>query len=247
MNNIDYLVSVIKRNIPNEILTMVFIDFIKINTLRTNLDYYIKQKVIYDWVVKDCNLVGGIETVIDITTTRRENVDGGILIYVGFGPTAGKNIMSVLSIGYGYTSYFGNQPGIVSALTEPLQVSDSRIELVGDNIIFVEGYVGINITNLRCVLENDKDFNNISPRSLPKLSELTLLAAKAYIFNAARIKLGNATIINGIDMPQIIEIVSSYSDSYEQYHEMLINQWTKINMLNDKVSRNRLIKMIIPS
>jgi len=246
MNNSHYLLTSIKREIPIEILNLVFMDFNRANTLPRSLDYEIKKNILHEWVLADCNLVGGIQAIVDITGIRREETKGGLLIYVGFGPTSGKLITSVLSIGYGYSSYFALAPGISSALTEPTQTSDTRIELVGENLVYVEGFVGINITNLRCVLENDKDFNNISPRSLVKLAHMAVLATKAYIYNKARVKFGTATIINGIDMPQIIDTVNSYSDSMEMYRDMLVNVWTKINIMNDRISRNRLVRLVMP-
>jgi hypothetical protein len=217
------------------------------NTLRPNLEHLIKSRVIDDWVLVDCNLVAGIESIVDITSCPIDYVNMGMIINVGYQATAGKEITSVLSVGYGYNAMAGGQPGIASALTEPLQTSDARVQLVGPNIIYVEGYIGVWLTNLRCVLANDADFNNVPARAMTSLSDLCTLAAKAFIYKECTVKLSNGVVIRGVDMGKLQGIVDGYADSNTMYREYLTTKWYKVNMLNDRVSMNRHIRRIIPS
>jgi len=247
MNNIEYILSVIKRKIPLPILNMAFLPTDTFGRLRPSLSHCIQNTIVNNWVLADANMVAGIETIIDITNCQITTVNMGMIIHVGLGPTAGKVITSVLSVGYGYNALAGGQPGIASALTEPLQTSDARVQLVGTNIVYVEGYTGVTLTNMRCVLENDEEFNNLSPRAMPFISELCTLAAKAYIYNELSIKLANAVIVNGIDTGKYAEIVNSYSDADQMYTEQRDTKLAKITLLSDPVTRNRIIRMTCPS
>lgn len=247
MNNIDYLITCILREIPREILNMTFVPPNYLGTITPNLHHLIKSTIITDWVLKDCNVVAGIETIIDITNVPIDYVNMGMVLHVGLGPTGGKRMTSVLSVGYGYNAMAGGQPGIASALTEPLQTSDARCQLIGENIVYVDGYTGVWLTNLRCVLENDAEFNNIPQRALTILSDMCTLAAKAYIYNTMTVRLSTGEIVRGIAMSRIMDLVNGYSDANQMYRELLTTKWAKINYMSDKVSMNRHIRRSVPS
>lgn len=246
--NISYILSVIKRNIPKEILMRAFVPPTLINILNPSLDAAISDIIISRWVLSDTNMVSGVESIVNIQGCRIEYVDNGLIIYVGLGPTGGKVITSVLSIGYGYNALAGGSPGIVSALTSPLQTSDARFQLIGNNnTLYVEGFVAVTLTEIRCILENDKEFNNLSPRAMPFLANMCTLATKAYIYNTLTIELADGVVRNGIDYGRYKEIVDSYADANDQYVELRDTKWAKINTLSDPISRIRHIKMVVPS
>lgn len=247
MNKIQYLIDCVKREIPLGVLRMGFQQPTYLNSLNISLDASIKDKVINNWVLKDCDVVSGIEAIIDITGIPIEYVEMGQVIRIGFGPTGGREITSILSVGYGYNAITGGMPGIVSALTEPFQMSDVRCQLIGQNIAYIEGYVGVKLTNIRCVLNNDKDFNNIQPRSLPVLKDLCVLATKAFLYNELILNLHNAVNVNGIDMSAILDVVSGYADSVTMYNELMTTKWKKVSILNDAITRNRYVRLQVPS
>lgn len=247
MNKIQYLIDCVKREIPMGVLRLGFQQPTYLNSLNISLDAAIKDKIINNWILRDCDVVSGVEAVVELTGVPIDYVEMGQVIRVGYGPTAGREITSVLSVGYGYNAITGGMPGIVSALTEPFQMSDVRCQLIGQNVVFIEGYVGVKLTNLRCVLNNDRDFNNIQPRSLPVLKDLSLLATKAFLYNELILNLHNAVNVNGIDMSAILDIVSGYADSATMYNEMLTTKWKKVAVLNDRISLNRHIRMQVPS
>jgi hypothetical protein len=251
MNNVQYLLSCIQRQIPKEILSLCFIvipglDRLAQNKLAPSLEYVIQTEIINKWVLTDCNVVAGVEAIIDITRVKSEHLVSGIVLHVGLEPTDGRLITAVLSIGYGFNGLQAGAPGIVSSYTEPVITSDARIQLIGQNIVYVEGYIGVQLTTLRCILENDNNFNNIGPRALPILSDLCVLATKAHIYNTLSVKLSNAVNVNGIDMGKIADIVNEYSDSITTYKELLNTKWFKVNFMNDRVSYNRHIRRITP-
>ena len=253
MNNIEYLIDRLKMAVQPEILRMAFTPahqyqngFIA-NTITVGIDSVIRARLIDNILRPDLNIVSGQVAIIDLSSVPVEYVTMGMVYKIGLGPTGGKRIMSVLSVGYGYNALSGGGPSIASALSEPLQTSDARIELIGENVIYVEGYIGVQLAYFRCMLENDKDLNNINKDGLLALSELFNLLAKAYIWRELSIKLRNAVVVEGIDMGKIEGIIDDYKDCYAQYTEMLNKKWRKMSILNDKVAKSRLIRLLIPS
>lgn len=245
-NAINYLINRIKREIPISILNLAFVKTIPINTVQLSLDYLIHDNVINKVLMDDLNLIGGIESIIDISNCHITPITMGQIIDVGLGPTGGKEISSVLSVGYGYNAMAGGMPGIVSALTEPYQTCDARCQLISKNIIYVEGYVGVSMTNARVVYAHDSELTDIAQRSLIPLGALTVLAAKMIIHTKLILDLHNAQVIAGVDMGAIMDIVGGYSDSATMYLESL-EKWQKINFLGDRVTQNRLIRMCMPT
>jgi len=246
-SSMQYLIGNIISYIPKEILELAFQPQLTLNQLNNSLEWKIQEEVIRNRVLKDCDMVAGIETTIDITSCRADWVNMGMVYHIGLGPTAGRTITSVLSVGYSYNAMAGGQPGIASALTEPLQTSDARIQLVGHNVVYVEGYIGVRLTNMKVVLQNDENFNNVNTRNLRLLADMCLNACKAIIFNKFNVSLGSAIVLRGVDMPKIQSIVDGYSDAEEKYKELLDTKWYKANMFGDRVTLNRMIRRMVPS
>ena len=248
MNNVDYLVNKIKQVIPMEILKLTFSneDYYGLNIIPIPIENQIKDKIIYDIVGKDISMVGGIEQLIDISNIGPRYVTMGMIYDIGMGPTGGKRITSVLSVSYGWNALSSGAASIASAVSAPLQTSDARVELIGLNVAFVMGYSAIQITNLRCILEYSKGFDEINPRSMVVLSDLAILATKAYIYTNLSIKIRNAVVTMGKDMSKIESYIDDLKDSFDMYTELLTKRWQKVSILNDAVTKNRIIRMTIP-
>lgn len=245
MNPISYLVKKIMQVIPISILNMSFVPRSSFGIITPSLEYIIGDEVIGKIVLVDMNIVSGIEALIDINGCEQTVVNTGRIIDIGLGPTAGKQISSVLSVGYGYNALAGGMPGIVSALTEPYMTCDARVQLISKNVIYVEGVVGVMLTNARVIYDFDDKLNDVATRALKPLSDICVLAAKMTIYNNLILNLHNAQVVNGIAMDAVLDIVSSYSDAAQMYNES-IEKWIKIAQLSDRVSHSRLIRMQVP-
>lgn len=247
MNNINYLLSRILRGIPKQLLNRAFPNpvAISVNKITIPLEERIRLAVIDNCLLLDCNIIGGTETVVDVSSIPAEQTDAGVIIRIGFGPTAGKLITSVLGISYGFAITQTLTATIASTLAAPPLVSDSRVQVMGQNVIFIEGYLPSRITHVRCIVENSAGFSNIQQRALLVLGDLAVLAAKMIIYNNLIIELGTGVITSGVDTPKMTELVESYADSATMYFEMIGSTWKKVNIMQDKVSHNRLIRSVV--
>jgi hypothetical protein len=246
MNNVQYLLDKIKERVPIEILNLCFLPKPMYNVLPITIEDSIRKKIIIEKVLRDCNLFGGVETYVDISLCRTEMVDTGNLVYVGFEPTGGRKIVSALSVGFAGIMTGSVAPTIASAVANPYVMTDVRIEIVGDNIIYLDGYIGARYSVLKCILNRDDDFASIPQRAIPTLGDMAVYAAKSHIYITLKIKLSSAEIVQGVDIGVIKEMVDEYADAYDMYQELLV-KWRRISIMADKPTKMRLIRALVPS
>lgn len=249
MNNIDYLLFCIQREIPQELLLYSFCPPQVYGQLNYSLPHMLRSEVIEGWLLRDLNVMGGREVTVDISAGSYRMLENGFIVEIPQAALGGRNITSVLSIAYGQSSYVFNMPGseMVDALSPMDRATEARVQLVGPNTIFVESNTIAPRTFLRCVLDNDIDFGNITARALPVLGDMAVLAAKALIWNKGIIRNNVSVSFAGAEIGKYGELVEGYVDAIELYKEKRDTKWRKVQFLQDPVSKNRYIRMLIPS
>lgn len=95
----------------------------------------------------------------------------------------------------------------------PILLDGSRVKLTPMEFGMLQSYSMV----LKCRLEYDPDFTNLTPDAVIQLSKLGVTAAKAYVYNKLIIKLDQGAIMSGQEIGKIREIVESYSDQQERY------------------------------
>ena len=102
MSPIQKAVQDITFKIPQEILRQVFIDkrFSTVN-YPVSIESQIIAKVVRPRVLVDCNLVGGMQVELSLSSAKKTYDDGSHQIYViPKTATMGRSIISVMSIGF---------------------------------------------------------------------------------------------------------------------------------------------------
>lgn len=261
MNPVGYSLKQVRQKIPKEVLNKIFLSNVEHRFRQpTSVDVEIRQKVIEDRVMVDCNLVGGTETWIDLTSLPRENIDPYSWVYrIPKHMTNNRSITRALSIGYGTGVPIGmgyNQPaksnalmdaaaGLINSNSPIAQISTAEVQLVGENTILVSNAMTLPMTAyLRCWLENDSAFNHIQPTSYMDFATLVVLATKAYIWVNAQIPMDKGFIFAGNELGRFTSIVDSYSDANEMYETHFNETWRKVAHFNDPVAHKRHLTMI---
>ena len=258
----------LKYTIPMEILREAFKDDLQNwRQAPVSLDERILTKVIRPRVLVDANLVGGITTIVPLDGLTPTYVDMYTLIYnIPADRISYRDIIAVLAVGYlPYgLAYNGLDNGIGSTnpssmndvssgarrvgdamSTIPL-VSNALVELIGYNTILIRDQQRVTATyQLRCILGNDENLNNINPRSYHNFCKLCELAVKAYIYNTLLIKIDTAYLTGGQELGSFKSYVESLSDANENYRTYLTEVWRSTASCNDTVRYDRLIKMQI--
>lgn len=267
MNAIIYAINEINQQIPIEMLTvgLTFGDNPAITNLST-LDDKIKRKVLVNRVLKDCNVVGGIEMIIPLYQIQPSQYEFSYTVY-NVPPEAVMNreIISALSLsliptaGYlgfeaGYAPNNSNMNNSVLSVADRIGnsassggvLSNAHIEIVAYNTLLVyANYRTLSNFGVRVILENDKDMNNIQIRSYKSFSMLCVLAVKAYIYNKLVIAINNGYLSGGQDLGMFKNVLDSYSDSEEQYRTYLREVWGGIAFMNDNTRYNKHLRSMI--
>lgn len=268
MNILSKALDEIKYTIPGPILTEAFKDrSMAWVSNPTSLDDKIMTKIIRPRVLIDAKLVGGQTADISIAGIEPQVFDVYNMVFrIPKSRTGNKTIYSVLDVGFTPTNnifaassfgFSGIDPasvnnvnnisrriGDASSSVPPITTAD--IEIIGENTILIKNmYSTTNAYYLRCILENDPNMSNISPRSYLAFSKLCQLAVKSYIYNNLIIRMDRAYIEGGQELGSFKSIVENYADAEEMYQTYLAEKWTKIALMNDTFAYNRLIKMQI--
>jgi len=258
MNAVQKALVDIKFSIPPEILTIAFQEMNQQLNSMLSLDDRILSAVIRPRVMVDCNLVGGIETRVDLNMCSISYLSNREFIAeVPKELTNGASIITVLSLVsnviYTRSTNYNEMPGALSAsmnmmnnLNTETVVQTSRLELIADNVVLIEDPT-IHLVNgiLRCVVENSPNMENINPRSYNAFSKLCILAVKSYIYNSTIVKLDKGYVYGGHDLGIIKDIIDNYSSAEEEYQEYLNTIWREVAFINNGDQMARFVKSMI--
>lgn len=268
MNILTKAVDSCKYRIPIEVLKIAFNDEVQNwRQAPISLDEMIMNKVIRPRVLTDANIVGGETILVSLAGVQGRTLDQYSIIYeIPAELIMYRSLMSVLSVGYlrgmgnGYNGYAGtnfNQSGndllgaakkVGDSMASIPNVSTAKADIIGYNTIRIHDQAGIlGLYELRCVVANEENLNNISPRSYLAFSELVVLAVKSYIYNTLIVKLDSAYLAGGQELGSIKSIIEGYSDEEENYNTYLENKWRPTAFMNNTKDHERFIRLQINS
>jgi len=256
----------IKFTIPIEVLNIAFRDTLQNwRQAPVSLDDLIMTKIIKPRVLVDTNLVGGVTVLVSLEGVQPRFVDNYAVLYeVPAEKIMYREIISVLSVSYlpvsGTYGTLGNSIGNVLTTNDvssaAQRVSNSfanipvtstaTVDLVGYNTILIRDQQRVTSNyQLRCVLANEENLNNINPRSYLAFAKLCELAVKAYIYNTLIISIDKAYLVGGQELGAIKNYVDNLSDSNEMYNTYLREVWQATAFMNQTQAYSRFIKVQI--
>ncbi len=269
MNILVKAVETVKYTIPIELLKIAFKDEVyNYTSSHISLDERILSNIVRPRVLIDCNIVGGEMILVKLDGLKQRSLDRFSVIYeIPLELVNYRTILSVLSVGYLNGMGYGNSrslqqaAGAIGSSSNDLLQASSRVgaamsnipvvstakaNVIGNNTILLYDEAGISgLYQLRCLVSNEENLNNISTRSYLAFSNLVVYAVKAYIYNKLIVQLDNAYLVGGQELGSIKNIVESYSDAEENYQTYLNEVWRKTAFMNDIPSYDRFIKMQI--
>lgn len=259
------VVDEVKMTIPPQILQVAFRD--NVSNWRkapVSLDDMIMNKVIKPRVLVDANLVGGQISMINLANMVPKYSDNASIVYE-LPPEATQNreIISVLSVNLlpyvasgpntnssGGISNVGQVNDISSVSMRVMDshsnmpvVSTAHADLIGYNTVLIRNTArAAGMYQLRCILSNSENLNNINPRSWLSFTELCVLAVKSYIYNNLIISIDSAYLTGGQELGAVKNYVEGLSDSESMYRTYLNEVWAATAFCNDTDSFHRLIR-----
>lgn len=271
MNAVLYALNEIKNQIPEEVLLAAMnIDSPHQTYNPYSLEEKIRNKVILNRVIPDCNVTRGQELVIPLNNVQPTTSEMYYTVYrIPPELTDNRAIMSVLGLTYipvnymigNYSSFITSDtigsfhPGnsitnvadrIGNAASDAAIVTNTHVELIGHNTILVyANYRTVFNYGARVVLEYDENMQGISPRSFKAFSYLCVLAAKAYIYNKLIVKLNSGYLQGGQELGKLQQIIESYEGSEEEYRTYLKEVWKPVAWMNDTTAYNRFVRSML--
>lgn len=244
---IAYIISHIKQNIPEQVLSLCF----EPQRYNTTVEQRIIQDIIEGPILLDTNLVAGKRRNIFIQSSWELNFDfessatlvgtGVQSAYYKVPPEAreNRNIASVIGIeqnieasipgtgpNFNGNGGFGNS---ITSLTNQMLNTRTFAQVPISPIVTLEG------TNILCfsprsildgiavsvMLEYDAEFLNLSPSAILALQELCLCAVQRYIYTKLRVVVDETQIVAGMEIGAIKDIVNECGQKAENYHDLL--------------------------
>jgi len=261
----------IRFRIPRQLLQEAFMSEMRhFAIVPTDIDTLIRKNVIDTRVMTDCNLIGGEELMLDLSFVPREIPDNrSSLYYVPPEAIQGRQIVSVMSVSYGYgqsiaysnyNPYFDNmqQQGcgnagvltaanqLMSSMTNMPIVETARVSLVNTNVVLVEDQIRIpDRVFLRCRIAHDSEMQNIQPASWGMFSELCVFAVKAYIYNQLIITVNQGQVLGGYEIGEFKSQLDNFADADELYRTHLAEKWYKTSKFNSQLSAVRHVRNLM--
>lgn len=262
MGAIQKAIQEVKFAIPEEILNEIFLkrEFGR-TPLPVSLDTMIREKVIDARVMVDCNLLGGTQVELPLHGVTPEQVDTYKTIYrIPMSVTQNRVISKVLSLTIsqstmmnsaymgveGYSQILEAAKGLMAAQSGIPIVSTASIRLIAENVVLVSDYLSLPRTAyLRCFLENDNEYSQLNAMTYPHFCHLVELAVKAYIYNRGRIAVGMGQLVGGMELGVFRETIDSYADANQMYKDFIKEVWTKVMVMDDPKSKERMLRMMV--
>jgi hypothetical protein len=271
MNAISKALTELRFRIPDEILRVVFTSTQDWRAASISIDEIILRKVIRPRVLVDANLVGGQTIIVDLSRINPEFYDNTSIIYhIPSEYLLGRSLISALSVGYlpvsprsnhGYGGFAGvaspmgsvNASNITHAamrvgdsFSAMPNVSTAQVEVIGDNTILIRDMNRVtSCYQLRCIVGNDPNMDNISPRSYHSFCKLCELAVKSYIYNTMIIKMDTSYLQGGQELGAFKSYVENLADSEEMYQTELRESWMKISFMNNSMDHASFIRSMV--
>ena len=236
----------IYATIPIEILEAAF----RSQDYKVSIDQRIKEVIVNGRVLPDCNINAGKIKRIPLQSCIIEQVlpdpgfnsisspTPGTLYRVPAAARENKDITGVIDISYlfDYTGFsdtpfgFGANGNTVASLASAMINSHTHRNacltptptLVDTNLILINPSNSF-ITDwcLVCRLGYDSEFTNIARSMVLPLTKLITTATRAYIWTSLIIRIDAGELSGGQELGKFKEIVESYKDDLDKYHEDL--------------------------
>ena len=261
MNAVQYGLSKIHFNIPDMVLFLAFKDPNPVRDQLVSLDDKIMTRLIRPYILKDMNVIGGVPIKIQLANCVVKWLHSNeYLVTVPKNLTNYQPIISceefvsaTVAPTFAMNYVNGSHSPLLAAsdtmfnnLAPSKIMQTARIELIGENRILISDPSVTPMSGvLRCTIANNGNLENIHAKTFPAVGELFTLGTKAFVYNTLKVPLDQGYIYGGHELPVITEIVDSFSDASEMYHEYLTTTWKKAQFLNSPDNTARYIKLML--
>lgn len=263
MSMLSLCINEVYQQIPEEILSFVFMEMDKRNYyVPVNLDARIIEEVINKRIMPDLNVEYAVRINVPLNQCDIERITAqDWIVTVPPELTNGRKIITVL--GVNFIDMYATSPGgfgIPTSSAGALLVGAQKManatggiaanyevkcEMISGNAFRIRrtGFVSSNCA-VELIIENDPQLNNIPITAADYIKKLVVLATKAYIYRKSKIRIGQAKLDGGSELGAFMEFIDSYADANELYLEELKSA-SRIQWLGSEEMKYDFMQMIM--
>lgn len=259
-NAIQYCFNYVKRFIPRYILDIGFNNDTIFNTSAITLDDKIYKTVYLNMLKPDLDITNSLPCKINVQECDiiQLNTPKTYIITVPKKLTDYRSIVAVRQlVSYANFNALGmtnpiDKSSLVTYARKAMQavdtitlISTSRLELVGDNKIYVQDPTVFPISaGLECDIEHGPNLETIHPKFYKMVAELMLHAVKIYIRTNTILDLNEGHIRAGHEISIIKDEIEKYEEAKERYDELLTD-WRSLGIFNSNKAKTNLIRTLV--
>lgn len=273
MSVIDKIVSEIKAAIPIPVLEVAFLKYKGRNHKHASgLDWEIRNKVIDARIRQDLSILGSETINVPLANAQvqfLENQDYRTVLRIPKTLTKGRAISQVIAFNYWYNTvaadlnngwqtaaYGGRGCGSSPMMTAAQQIvraaspapinSSGNVELIGENVIQINDYMGkVSQGSMTVRIGQDSELSNWNNAAIFQLCQWAVMGAKAWIWSNTIIDLDNGYLYGGAELGRIQQIIDGYSDANDNYTDHRENVIMAVNAMNDANRHQSFLRTII--
>ncbi len=244
INTINILLQKLYLEIPSEILHLAF----KPEKEIRSIDAIVRDKIIVDIVLMNCNLYAGKLKKVTIFEKYRKQIGdtnntnplpGDYSVYqIPLEMTENKQINHVLDLSYPSSlsltaswplqglegrSVMNGADEALSSMTHTPTYLTPNVILMNNNTIKLDPPMSMHFDFLMtCMLEHSETMDDMARNQIQPLSKCVLYATQMFIYTQLRIFLNQGALAGGQQLEAIKDIVDSYADASEKFEEAMM-------------------------
>lgn len=274
-NPVDYAISRVLNADINEYLFELAFANKNANVLgnwynlvnETTVEQGIREKIIHQLILKDCNVAGGKTEYLDLGGSEMRSIGNGCVEFkVPEMTTRGAKIISVtecylgsmnsaighLGVGVGNDADCGS--GVVNEMmgsminnlagNKSMPQTYTNCQMTGNNIFVIFGLnMGTFNMSAKAILEYDEALSSIHTRHYPQFAELVELGVKAFLYRKLKSPVNEAAVKMGVALSDIKDDIAEYKDAWSSYKDYFLKTWVPCMTWSDKQNVNDAQRM----
>ncbi|MBS4041385.1 MAG: hypothetical protein KGZ81_12400 [Flavobacteriales bacterium] len=265
-NPVDYAISrVLNADISEYLFELAFANK-NANVLgnwynlvnETTIEQGIREKIIHQLILKDCNVAGGKTEYLDLGGSEMRSIGNGCVeVRVPEMTTRGAKIISVtecylgsmnsaigqLGVGVGNDAECGS--GVVNEMmgsminnlagNKSMPQTYTDCQMTGNNIFVIFGLnMGTFNMSGKVIMEYDEGLSSIHARHYPQFAELVELGVKAFIYRKLKSPVNEAAVKMGVALSDVKDDIAEYKDAWSSYKDYFLKTWVPCMTWSDK-------------
>lgn len=253
MEPIQYLVDKIFQTVDNRLIELAFMpDPFYDSNKHYSLEHIVRQKVIYEGLIVDLQMTGGMYRNVSIIGLNPEQVEGGYIYRIPLSRTQGRHMIAAYAVEDGMATFEpvrgfginGMANRLLNATGGITPTGSSLIDVPSPNVLFLSENLINRVDYVRGMIEMDKNLNGYGVHYLPEIAKAAILKCQLMIFAKLNSMIGDGGGNGSVNQYQrsALDRMEGANELYDEMIEMVL---PKLNLLQDREAMRDIVQMQI--